>query len=244
MAGYHTAMKLSRIISNQNGVSRKQANGLIASRCVAIDGLICSDPAQDVTAFEQVTQQGEIIQAGITAYYLMMNKPAGILSATRDSAHTTVIDLIDTPAIDDLHIAGRLDRASTGLLILTNDGHWSRRLTDPHLKKPKVYCVSTASAISSETTKRFADGIWFEHEQIKTSPAQLEILQSNRARVTIYEGRYHQIKRMFHAVGNRVTALHREKMGIISLDTTLPSGGYRPLTACEIGSVAWETSPV
>ena len=230
-------MKLSRILSNQNGISRKQANGLIASRCVAIDGSICSDPARDVTAFEQVTQNGRIIQAGVTAHYLMMNKPADILSATADPAHKTVIDLIDSPAINELHIAGRLDRASTGLLILTNNGQWSRRLTDPHLKKPKVYRVSTAQPITAETATRFAEGIWFEYEQLKTSPAELEILDERLARVTIYEGRYHQLKRMFHAVGNRVTALHREQMGHIILDDDLPAGGYRPLTAGEIRSV-------
>jgi len=230
-------MKLSRILSNQNGISRKQANALIAKRCVAIDDSICHDPAREVTTFEQVTQQGCIIQAGITAHYLMMNKPSGILSATHDPAHTTVIDLIDRPAIDNLHIAGRLDRASTGLLILTNNGQWSRRLTDPRLKKPKVYCVSTAQPITRETAERFADGIWFEYEQIKTSPAELDILDDHLARVTIYEGRYHQIKRMFHAVGNRVTALHREQMGSITLNANLPPGGYRPLTTDEIRSV-------
>jgi 16S rRNA pseudouridine516 synthase len=244
MAGYHTAMKLSRILSNQNGVSRKQANSLIASGEIAIDGIRCRDPAREVTAFEQVTQNGCIIQQGISAHYLMMNKPAGILSATSDPAHTTVIDLIDSPAPADLHIAGRLDRASTGLLILTNNGQWSRRLTDPHLKKPKVYCVKTAHPITSETAVRFADGIWFGYEQLKTSPAGLELLDDNLARVTIYEGRYHQIKRMFHAVGNRVTALHREKMGNIILDINLPPGGYRPLSTEEICSVNDEATGV
>lgn len=235
-------MKLSRILSNQNGVSRKQANTLIAGGDITVDGAVCRDPARDVTAFEQVVHSGRIIQQGITAYYLMMNKPAGILSATTDPAHTTVIDLIDSPAIEDLHIAGRLDRASTGLLILTNNGQWSRRLTDPRLKKPKVYCVSTARPITAETAVRFAEGIWFEYEQLKTSSARLEILGDNLARVTIYEGRYHQVKRMFHAVGNRITALHRERMGTITLDNTLPAGGYRPLTDQEIFSVAEEPS--
>lgn len=242
MAGYHTAMKLSRIISNQNGVSRKQTNGLIAAGEVAIDGVPCRDPAREVTAFEQVTQSGGIIQQGITAHYLMMNKPAGILSATTDPAHKTVIDLMASPAISDLHIAGRLDRASTGLLILTNNGQWSRRLTDPHRKKPKVYRVSTAHPLTPETAVRFAEGIWFDYEQLRTSPAELEILDNHLARITIYEGRYHQIKRMFHAVGNRVTALHREKMGNITLDINLPPGGYRPLTDGEICSVTDETT--
>lgn len=234
-------MKLSRILSNQNGVSRKHANGLIAGGDVAIDGSICRDPAREVTAFEQVTQQGRPVQEGIKAQYLMMNKPAGILSATIDPAHRTVIDLVDSPAAD-LHIAGRLDRASTGLLVLTNNGHWSRQLTDPHQKKPKVYRVATTLPVTPETAARFADGIWFEYERLRTSPAELEVLGNNLARVTIYEGRYHQIKRMFHAVGNRVTALHREQMGPIRLDSHLPSGGYRPLTDREIRSVTDEAS--
>lgn len=235
-------MKLSRIISNQNGVSRKQANALIARGDIAIDGLACRNPARDVSIFEQVTQADRIVQRGSVAHYLMMNKPAGILSATADPSHTTVIDILDTPDSGALHIAGRLDRASTGLLILTNNGHWSRHLTDPHRKKPKVYRVTTARPIAPETVMRFADGIWFEYEQLKTSPAELELLGPGLARVTIYEGRYHQIKRMFHAAGNRVTSLHRERMGPITLDIGLAPGGYRSLTHQEIRSVTDEAS--
>ncbi|TGN40193.1 16S rRNA pseudouridine(516) synthase [Marinobacter confluentis] len=234
-------MKLSRIISNQNGISRKQANLLIASGTVLIDSAPCHDPAREVTVFEQVIQQGRVVQQGMTAHYLMLNKPAGILSATRDSSHTTVIDLID-PAIDELHIAGRLDRASTGLLILTNNGQWSRRLTDPQVKKPKVYLVQTAHPIDDKTVRQFAEGIWFEYEQLRTSPAHLDILSDREARLTIYEGRYHQVKRMFHAAGNRVTRLHRESMGAITLDPSLAPGDYRPLTNEEIRSVTDEAT--
>jgi 16S rRNA pseudouridine516 synthase len=236
-------MKLSRIISNQNGISRKQANALIARGCVAVDGLKCQEAAREVSTFEQVTCEGRVVQAAVTAHYLMMNQPAGILSATRDAAHRTVIDLIH-PAFENLHIAGRLDRASTGLLILTNDGIWSRRLTEPSLKKPKIYRVTTAQPITPETAGHFADGVWFDHEQLRTSPAGLKILADDLARVTIFEGRYHQIKRMFHAVGNRVTALHRETMGDITLDPELPAGGWRLLTADEISSVTDKASAV
>lgn len=230
-------MKLSRILSNQNGVSRKQANALIAAGRVTVSGGICREPAQEVDRFSTIKADGAIIQAGDAVHYLMLYKPAGYLSATVDDTHKTVLDLIESKLHRDLHIAGRLDRASTGLLILTNDGIWSRRLTEPKIKIPKVYRVSTARPITPETPERFAEGIWFEPEQLWTSPAQIEVLGLREARVTIYEGRYHQIKRMFHAVGNRITALHRETMGDIRLDDQLTPGTYRHLTKDEINSI-------
>lgn len=167
-------MKLSRILSNQNGVSRKQANALIAAAVVTVDGVVCQEATRDVDRFSTVTCPGDVIQPGEPARYLMLHKPAGYLSATADKVHKTVMELIDHSWHNGLHIAGRLDRASTGLLILTNDGTWSRRLTEPEIKLPKVYKVSTANAITPETTERFAEGVWFEFEQLRTSPAQLE----------------------------------------------------------------------
>ena len=227
-------MKLSRILSNRNGVSRRQANFLIASGRVAVNGVTCRNPATEVDRFSSVHVDNKILQTAEPCHYLMLHKPAGFLSATLDDTHRTVMELIAPDLRADLHIAGRLDRASTGLLVLTNDGRWSRQLTEPRIKIPKVYRVSTAHPISPETTHRFAEGIWFEFEQLKTSPAQLDLLGPTEARLTIYEGRYHQVKRMFHAVGNRVTALHRERMGSITLDEKLAEGEYRPLTPEEI----------
>ncbi|MBW7470725.1 pseudouridine synthase [Marinobacter sp. F4218] len=230
-------MKLSRILSNRDGVSRKRANALIAAGRVTVNGTPCRVPARDVDRFSTVRVDEAIIQPGDTAHYLMLHKPAGYLSATVDDVHTTVLDLIAPSLRQELHIAGRLDRASTGLLILTNDGTWSRQLTEPKIKLPKVYRVETADPISQETAQCFAEGIWFEFEQLRTSPATLELLGPQAARVTIYEGRYHQVKRMFHAVGNRITSLHREQMGAIELDAALAPGDSRPLTAPEIDSV-------
>ncbi|GHD51805.1 16S rRNA pseudouridine516 synthase [Marinobacter persicus] len=230
-------MKLSRILSNQNGISRKQANALIAGGRVKINGQPCRAPAADVDRFSTVMVDQDVVQAGEAEHYLMLNKPAGYLSATVDAQHPTVLELIAPELRHHLHIAGRLDRSSTGLLILTNNGLWSRKLTEPAIKIPKVYRVLTAKPLSPETETRFANGIWFEFEGLTTSPAQLERLGEREARVTIYEGRYHQIKRMFHAVGNRVKALHRERMGEIELDNDLSSGSYRSLTAGEIRSI-------
>ena len=230
-------MKLSRIVSNQNGVSRKRANALIAIGRVSVNGKVCRNPQHDVSEFCDVIADGDMIQQARPSRYLMLNKPAGYLSATSDDVHPTVLELFPPELKHDLHIGGRLDRASTGLLILTNDGNWSRRLTEPEIKIPKVYRVTTEQPIAEETHRRFAEGIWFEYEQLTTSPAQIEVLQEREARVTIYEGRYHQVKRMFHAVGNRVTSLHRERMGEIRLNEELSPGQYRTLTAAEIASV-------
>lgn len=231
------SMMLSRVISNQNGISRKQANKLIAVGKVTVDGKVCRQARANVTRFSSVAIDDQIIRQAVPARYLMLNKPAGYLSATEDDTHPTVMELLGPDLGEGLHLAGRLDRASTGLLILTNDGQWSRRLTEPEIKIPKVYLVTTALAITEEAHRRFAEGIWFEHEQLTTSPATIVKLDCRRARVTIFEGRYHQVKRMFHAVGNRVISLHRESMGGIQLDPKLEPGQYRALTASEISSV-------
>lgn len=236
-------MKLSRILSNQNGTSRQRANALIAAGRVSVNEQVCRESGWEVDPFSTVTIDGLTIRPGHPARYLMLNKPAGYLSATVDNTHTTVMALLEPGLRDGLHIAGRLDRASSGLLILTNNGIWSRRLTEPRIKIPKVYLVTTESAITAETHRRFAAGIWFEYEQLTTSPARIEALGECRARVTIYEGRYHQVKRMFHAVGNRVTSLHRERMGNIRLDPLLQPGQYRRLTAAELAFSLPKTRP-
>lgn len=232
-----TALKLSRILSNQNGISRQQANRLVATGQVRVDGEVCVEAAREVSRFQGVAVNGQTLQAPVTAHYLMVNKPAGILSATEDPVHPTVMTLLPPELQEELHIAGRLDRATTGLIILTNDGDWSRRLTEPAIKVPKVYRVTTARPIEAHTEERFEEGIWFAYEQLTTSPATLERLGPCDARVTIFEGRYHQVKRMFHATGNRVTRLHRERIGDIELPTSLPAGQYRHLTPAQINSV-------
>lgn len=230
-------MKLSRILSNQNGVSRKQANRTIASGHVRVDGQICTEAARDVSRFQSVVVGIKVIQPAEPAHYLMLHKPAGYLSATEDPVHPTVLELVPPELRGHLHIAGRLDRATTGLLILTNDGDWSRRLTEPGMRLPKVYRVTTARPIDAQAVQRFSEGIWFAYEKLTTSPATLEPLAPCEARVTIFEGRYHQVKRMFHAVGNQVTSLHRERIGAIALPETLAPGASRCLTPEEIGSV-------
>ena len=227
-------MKLSRILSNQNGVSRQQANHTVATGQVRVDGRICTEAARDVSRFQSVSVDGRVLQQAVPGHYLMLHKPAGYLSATRDRVHPTVMELLPPQLAGEMHIAGRLDRATTGLLILTNDGQWSRRLTEPGTGVPKVYRVITLRPISADTAARFAEGIWFPREGLTTSPAQLEPLGTHSCRLTIYEGRYHQVKRMFHAVGNQVASLHRERIGTIALPDDLPAGASRPLTGTQV----------
>ncbi|MEX0606275.1 MAG: pseudouridine synthase [Marinobacter sp.] len=227
-------MRLDRILSNRPRFSRRTASQVIADGKVTVDGKVCRDPRIDVSRFMSVSLENELLQQPDTAHYLMLNKPVGYLSATKDHNHRTVLDLIAPALRFDLHIGGRLDRASSGLLILTNDGVWSRRLTEPKVKIPKVYRVTTALPITDDSIARFAEGIWFAYEGLTTSPASLLRLSCDEALVTIYEGRYHQVKRMFHAVGNRVLTLHRQSMGDIRLDGMLEPGQSRKLTSDEI----------
>ncbi|MEH6688858.1 MAG: pseudouridine synthase [Halopseudomonas sabulinigri] len=229
-------MKLDRFISNRTAHSRQATRLLIASGRVHVAGCITHDPRHEVDQFVAISLDGELLQAR-QAHFLMLHKPVGYLSATSDPQHPTVMQLIPGPLREQLHIGGRLDRSSSGLLILTNDGLWSRRLTEPRIKLPKTYRVTTLRPISQETAERFAEGIYMTTEQLTTSPAQLKQLAPCEARLTIYEGRYHQVKRMFHAVGNQVVSLHRESMGAIVLDPALAAGEYRALTTAEVASV-------
>ena len=228
-------MKLSRFLYHHTSHGKNDVRRILAAGRVKVDGKMERDSQCDIGDFTQVTLD-DLILRDTSAVYLMLNKPAGYLSATVDDEHRTVMELIDTP--ETLHIAGRLDRASTGLLILTNDGKWSRRLTEPKEGVPKVYEVTTAEPITKETAMRFQQGIYFAYEDLTTQPAELQILSAQRAQITIYEGRYHQIKRMFHAVDNRITSLHRLSMGAIQLDESLTPGQSRNLTQQEIESVS------
>lgn len=229
-------MRLDRFICKHTGRRYRQARLLIAGGRVQVDGQPERNPVASVERFMTISLDGAVLQEQ-TAHYLMLHKPVGYLSATRDPQHPTVLDLVAPRLRSVLHIGGRLDRSTSGLIILTNDGLWSRRLTEPREKIPKTYHVVTRDPIAPETHQRFADGIYLAYEGLTTSPAQLEQLGEHESRLTIYEGRYHQVKRMFAAVGNRVRSLHRESMGDIRLDASLAPGQSRALLPDEIASV-------
>ncbi|WP_277960773.1 pseudouridine synthase [Pseudomonas sp. RIT-To-2] len=230
-------MRLDRFLSNLPQLNRKQVRLLLVERRVRVDGQLVSDPHHEVREFSQVLLDDQVLQAGRPARYFMLHKPMGCVSATVDPQHPTVLDLLHEPDKDDLHLAGRLDYNTSGLMLITNDGQWSRRLTQPQTKLGKVYYVETEQVIDQRYVETFARGIYFSFEDLTTQPAELIILGHRSARLTIVEGRYHQVKRMFGHFQNKVLRLHREQMGPLTLDPELSPGQYRALTAEEIQQI-------
>lgn len=230
-------MRLDRFLSNLPRFNRAAARLLIAAGRLQVNGLSERDGCRDVREFDRIELDGEVLQAGKPARYFMLNKPTGVVSATAHPEHRTVLDLLDEPDKHELHIGGRLDLTTTGLLIITNDGLWSRRLTEPRSRLGKVYRVQTEQPISEDYIEVFARGLYFAYENLTTLPAELQITGSHSALLTLHEGRYHQVKRMFGHFKNKVIGLHRERMGPLQLDPALAPGQYRELHAEEVALV-------
>ncbi|MCA2486438.1 MULTISPECIES: pseudouridine synthase, partial [Vibrio] len=171
--------------------------------------------------------------------YIMLYKPADFVCSHEDGYNPTAFVLLDEPKVENLHFAGRLDVDTTGLVLITDDGQWSHRITSPKHKCEKTYRVWLADAIQPDYVEKFAQGIELRNEREATLPAHLEIVNEaeNEVLLTIVEGKYHQVKRMFAALGNKVELLHRERIGDIVLDDTLEPGDYRYLTQEEVDSV-------
>jgi 16S rRNA pseudouridine516 synthase len=229
-------MRLDRFLANLPAANRFDARQQLAAGRVKVDGLVVRDGLLDIREFHRVELDDTLLQPGKPALYFMLHKPAGYVSATEHDEHPTVLDLLPEAAEHNLHLAGRLDLTTTGLLLLTNDGHWSRRITQPTSKQPKVYYVETEQVITAAYSEVFAQGLYFAYEDLTTLPAELDILTPHSARLTLYEGRYHQVKRMFGHFQNKVIRLHRESVGPLVLDPTLAPGQYRALTPDEVAA--------
>lgn len=227
-------MKLDRLLARHESMGRKRARASIAAGRVRIDGVVGRRIDQEIDRFTRVELDDQPVQVPERLLHLMLHKPAGVVSATVDAGHRTVIDLIDDPDKASLHLVGRLDRNTSGLMLLTNDGRWSKALMAPERKVPKVYHILTRDPIPVDAVDSFAQGFYFHTEDLTTRPAELVILGEREARLTLHEGRYHQVKRMFHRIGNRVVTLHREKIGSLELPGDLAPGGWRRLTREEI----------
>jgi 16S rRNA pseudouridine516 synthase len=231
------SFRIDRFISKRCKINRRDIKLMLAQGRIVINGEIIREITTIVEEFDHVVLDNELLQ-NKQAIYIMMNKPIGVVSATKDELHKTVIDLLpDTLNGDDLHIVGRLDLNSTGLLLLTNDSRWSRKLMSPEAKVNKVYQVTLEHDVTEDTISVFAKGMYFSFEKITTEPAQLTMLTNKVAEVVLTEGKYHQIKRMFGRFRNPVLALHRSSVGNCLLDKNLQAGESRALTFEEVNAI-------
>ena len=227
---YH---RLDRFLSNRLQISRSNLRLLLAAGRVQVNDEVERDRQRRIGPFDVVVCDGEILQAN-RPRYLMTNKPPAVVSATCDDHHHTVLDLLPKDQREGLHLAGRLDFNSTGLVLLTNDGDWSRQLSQPENQVRKHYRVTVEKPLTEEYVAAFSEGMWFEYEGIVTRPAELTIRSACEADVWLCEGRYHQIKRMFGRFDNKVLTLHRLAIGNLVLDEKLKPGEWRELTASEL----------
>lgn len=229
-------MRLDKYLAETTELSRGLAKKAINSGDVSCDGVVVKDPAFKVPKGAHVCFQGEALElTGIR--YLMLHKPVDTICSTQDEYYPSVISLLDIARPDKLHIAGRLDADTTGLVLITDDGHWSHKVTSPKRDCAKRYRVQLAEPLTADLIDTFAQGLQLNGEDGLTKPAKLEILGDTEALLSITEGKYHQVKRMFAAVGNKVVGLHREAVGAIELAPELLPGEWRYLTETEVASV-------
>jgi len=230
-------MRLDKFLSQQLGVSRALVLRELRNKRVTVDGEIVKTGAMKISPEQVVAFDGNVLDQITGPRYFMLNKPQGYVCSTDDPDHPTVLYFLEEPVAYKLHAAGRLDIDTTGLVLMTDDGQWSHRITSPRHQCEKTYLVTLENPLADDTAAQFEAGVQLHNEDSLTKPAQLEQVDERVVRLTISEGRYHQVKRMFAAVGNHVVALHRERIGGIVMDKDLEPGQYRPLTEQEIASV-------
>lgn len=228
--------RLDRRLSSAAGLTRSRARSAIRAGTVTVDGLCLRDPAAQIAAESRIALNGERLPDAGPRYY-MLHKPGGFSCTTGDDAHPGALVLLDVPGRERLHFAGRLDADATGLVLVTDDGDWSHRITSPRRGCMKTYCVRLSEPLADDARFALEHGVALRGESRPAAPALVESLGEREIRLTLGEGRYHQVKRMIAAVGNHVLTLHRERIGAIALDPALAPGEWRALTPEEIASI-------
>ncbi|WP_091983728.1 pseudouridine synthase [Pseudoalteromonas denitrificans] len=228
--------RLDKFISHLAEIPRTKAKAGIKRKFATVNGEVIRSfdyqvKPDDIVIFKdvQLTDLGK--------RYFMVNKPEDYVCANSDEMHPTVLELLNEPKLSELHIAGRLDIDTTGLVLITNDGDWSHRATSPKHQKFKTYLIETDAEITEQAITELEEGVMLNGENAPTLPAKVEKLARFSLKLSIQEGKYHQVKRMLAAVGNHVAALHREQVSRILLDSSLEPGQYRALTQDEIDSI-------
>ena len=229
-------MRLDKYLSNNTQYSRKDVKRILRNKRVTVDGEIVRSASINIADKALVELDGQPIEI-LGPGYFMLNKPLGLVCANSDPEHETVFDLFYDEPYSDLHVAGRLDIDTTGMVLITGDGKWSHRVMSPRFKCEKSYIAVLAEPITQRMIEKLEEGVMLQGEDQRTAPARVEKIAADEIRLIITEGRYHQVKRMLACVGNSVQELHRERIGEIVLDENLDLGEYRALTPTEIASL-------
>lgn len=230
-------MRLDKMLSHMGFGSRKDVKQLIKSKKVRVNDCIANKPNMHIDiSTDTVSVHGDLVEYR-EFIYLMLHKPPGVISATEDGYDPTVIDLLEMKdALFEPFPVGRLDKDTEGLLLITNDGKLAHALTSPRREITKTYVATIDGSVTEEHVKQFSQGVTLD-DGYETKPGKLRIISSGETseiELVITEGKFHQVKRMFQAIGREVTYLKRVQMGEIRLDDCLPLGSYRELTEEEL----------
>lgn len=235
-------LRLDKFLANMKVGSRSQVHEIIKAGQVTVNGKVCRSAKQKVKEDAEVLVNGQAVIYQ-QYHYFLLNKPAGVLSATEDSRQKTVLDLLkDQDRYQKIAPVGRLDKDTTGLLLLTNDGQLAHQLLAPEYHVPKTYYALLVGVADEETAKAIAAGLTLK-DGTELKPGQLKILRQDKDQeqseieITITEGKYHQVKRMFASQGMKVLKLKRLSMGPLTLPDDLALGSYRPLTEEELAAL-------
>lgn len=233
-------IRLDKLLSDSGRFTRSEARSAIRAGRISVDGSVVRRPEEKYDR-DAVSVQADGADLNCAAKRcFMLYKPSGVLSATDDPRQKTVIDLLPEELRGlELFPVGRLDKDTTGLLLLTNDGDFAHRVISPRHHVPKRYRAELDAPLTPEDVNAFAEGIVLA-DGTRCLPARLEIIGEKAGSVTIYEGKYHQVKRMFAARGKTVTTLHRELIGALRLDSGLRPGDVRELRPDEWDAVFQE----
>jgi len=241
-------MRLDKFIAKSTQLNKRQVLQALQKNNIFVNGDLIIEPAFQVHENNEITLNGKILTTR-PFRYILMHKPADMICSNIDEVYPSAFNLLthenevvndSVTSIntnlnsDEFHIAGRLDADTTGLILITDDGRWTHNITLPNNGCKKVYRVGLSREFKSDLTAQFNQGIQLQGETTLTLPAVVEIVNPKEVLLTISEGKFHQVKRMFAAVGNRVVSLHREQIGKITLDVEV--GKWRYLTPLEIDS--------
>ena len=230
-------MRLDKYVSSVTDYSRAEVKRLLKNGSITVNEISTKNAALQLDTQKDIICLFDEPLSAPAPRYFMLNKPIDTICATEDSMHPTVIDLLHEPNTQQLHIAGRLDKDTTGLVLITDDGQWSHQITSPNKHCIKTYHVELEEAFTETAKKALEEGVLLHNEKKPTLPATVKIINERCIELSIVEGKYHQVKRMLAAVGNHVKQLHRQQIGTIQLDESLALGEYRVLTTDECEQV-------